>query len=564
MRPRFHARFPGALCENITALGPGARLAAYRIEPVRTIDGPRYHLDLTFCDGANVAVVAGIGLDLVALAERDRSPFVAPREALAVADRLGDACDALRAPLAAAFAKNVALSETLHVVPGVAETLIGARRAASALGAAPYAAVARARGRDVADGAYVETCFGAEIPETCALPGATFGDPNAPLRCYVALSDDALAVGVAAYRTALAAGEALGGDDLAVDVAGYDGRPLDAYAFVHAIGLDDPHAAAELLAAARSCGVRTLLTPLFDDVTGGGFWGARSHARALAMADDEEMLAGLLGFVVKRNVELDAGVLPDEPWEPRAGYRDAQRSALMLADAVFVTCAAEAQRIRAFCGADRSFAAYVPVAYDVAPPDAAAAGSHDRVPPNLAEAPGELAGAPSGSDHLQPYVLAVGPIGPLSASAALARAAARSGLPVRFTGAVLDGAYAARALSYLDARSAIVPGDSGAGARVVVDVSWSGADLSALAAHAARGVPVVASDRSDARDVLGARGVWSVDPADEAALAAALAAAWNGAGAHASALAEHVRARCRTDVLRACLANAYLAAETVA
>jgi hypothetical protein len=550
VRPRFHTRFPGALCENITALGPNACLAAYRIEPVRTIDGPRYHLDLTFVAGEDVVVVAGIALDPAALANGDRSPFVAPREALVVADRLGDACDALRAPLASAFARSGDVPETLHAVPGVAEALVCARRDAQALGAAPYASVARARGCDVPDGAYVETCFGAAIPPTLAVPGASFGDPGAPLRCYVAVSDDALAAGGAAYRTALAVGEALGGDDLAVDVAGYDGRPLDAYSFVHAVGLDDPHAAAKLIAGARALGIRTLLTPLFDDPTDGGFWGARTHARALAMADDEEMLAGLLGFVVTRKVELDAGVLPDERWEPRPGYDDAQRTALALADVVFVTCAAEPQRIRAFCGGDRTFAAYVPVAYDLDAP-------HPAVVPHMQQfAPPHAVAVP--------YVLAVAPLGPLHASATIARAAARAGLPVRFTGAVLDGGYAARTLSYLDGRSSMAPGDPGTGARVVVDVSWSGADVSALAAYAAHGVPVVASNRSDARDVLGARGVWSADPADESALAAALADAWNAGPTHASALSSHVCGRCRTDVLRACLANAYLAVETVA
>lgn len=163
-----------------------------------------------------------------------------------------------------------------------------------------------------------------------------------------------------------------------------------------------------------------------------------------------------------------------------------------------------------------------------------------------------------------PYVLAVAPLGPLHASATIARAAARAGLPVRFTGAVLDGGYAARTLSYLDDRSSIAPGEPGSCARVVVDVSWSGTDVSALAAYAAHGVAAIASNRSDARDVLGARGVWSADPADEAALAAALADAWNAGATHASALSGHVCGRCRTDVLRACLANAYLAVETVA
>ncbi|MDB5028175.1 MAG: hypothetical protein JWO66_1864, partial [Candidatus Eremiobacteraeota bacterium] len=373
MRPRFHARFPGALCENLGALGPKARLAAYRIEPVRTVDGPAYALDLTFFDGAQIAVVAGIALDLHALAHRDRSPFVAPREALSVADRLGEACDALRADLVRTFTAQVDPAQTLHVAGGVAETQMEARRGVDALGAAAYARVARARGRDVADDAYLETCFAGPIPRTVAAPGGSVGDAGAPLRCYVALSDAALEGGGAAYRHALATAEALGGADLAVDVGGYDGRPLDGYAFVHAIGLDDPHAAAELIGAARALGIRTLLAPLYDDATGGGFWGARTHARAMALADngDEEMLGNLLALCVRRSLELKEGVLPDKAWEPRPGYRAAQRSALALADVVLVTSAAESQRIRAFCG-DRGFAAYVPVPPAVAAPDPAA------------------------------------------------------------------------------------------------------------------------------------------------------------------------------------------------
>ena len=256
MTPRFHARFPGALCEGLAALGRDARLAAYRIEPVRTVDGPQHYLDLTFTDGEHVAVVAGIRIDRHALAHHDRSPFVVPREAAAAFEQIAAACDTLEPALIAAFAECAEPGETLHVVADVAEEVVFARCDASALGAMPYACVARARGRAVDDGAYVETCFGGDVPQSAAPGVPAFGDAAAPLRCYVALSDAALAAGDAAYHAALAVGAALGCDDAAVDVAGYDGRPLDAYAFVHVIGLDDPHAAAELLTAARARGPR--------------------------------------------------------------------------------------------------------------------------------------------------------------------------------------------------------------------------------------------------------------------------------------------------------------------
>jgi hypothetical protein len=533
--PRFHTRFPGALCEALAGLGHDARLAAYRIETVRTVDGPQHYLDLTFADGAHLAVVAGVRIDAHALAHRDRSPFVAPREAVAVAPQLEAAYAVVEPALARARAACTEPDGFLHVVPGVAEDAVAARRRANALGAVRYARAARARGRAVDDGAYVETCFGGDVPRTTAPAVPAFGAAAAPLRCYVALSDTSLAFGGAAYRTALSVGAALGCDEIAVDVAGYDSRPLAPYAFVHAVGLDDPHAAAELLDAARAQGIRALLTPLFDDAPGDGYWGGRTHARTLALSDDEEILGLYLGALAARQNAIPGNAPHATPCEPRPGFRAAQREALAGANVVFVASASEAKRIHAL-GVERVFAAYVPAPHDVPAPE-----------PGVA-----------------PYVLAVAPVGPLHASATLARAAARAGVPVRFTGAIMDGAYAARARSYLDDRSSFAPGDPGRGARVVADVSWSGADLSALASHALHGVPVVGSNRAGVRDVFGTSGVWEADPADEVALAAALCEAWNGAADHAAALARHTAARCRLDVLQACLVKAYAAPEPVA
>lgn len=536
MRPRFHARFPGAACEGLDGLGHGARLAAYRIEPVRSVDGPQHYLDLTFVAGEHVAVVGAIRIDRHALAHRDASPFVAPREALAVLDPLERACDALEPELAAIFAAAVEPGERFYRLHDVAEPLLAARRAVRALGSVRYACVARARGRTVGDDAYIETCFADVPPDATSVAPLQIGSAAAPLACYVALSDWALAGGGGAYRAAQAIGAALGGDEVRVDVGGYDGRPLDPYSFVHVVGLDDPQAAVELIGAAHARGLRTLLTPLFDDPCNGGYWGARAHARALRIGDDEELLGNVLGPLVARKLMLEDDLRPDAPWEPAPGFRDAQRTALAFADGVLVGCAAEALRIRSACGADRAFAAYVPLPQPVPLRDAAAA----------------------------PYVLAVAPVGPLHASATLARAAARAGLPLRFAGAVHDGAYAARARSYLDARSSFAPHDPGRGVRVVADVSWSGADLGALASHALHGVPVVGSIRSDVRDLFGARGVWAVDPADEVAIAQALCEAWNTAADVAAPLAEHTRARCHVGVLRACLTAAYNAPERVA
>ena len=423
----------------------------------------------------------------------------------------------------------------LHVFADVAEGAIFARCDAHARGAVPYADFARACVRAVDDGAYVETCFGGDVPLAVAPAVPAFGRADAPLRCYVALSDAALAAGDAAYRTALAVGAALGCDEVSVDIAGHDGRPLEPYAFVHVIGLDDPHATAELLAAARAHGIRTLLTPLFDDAPNGGYWGARTHARTLALGDDEEVLGLYLGALVARENAFPGSVPYATPCEPRRGFRAAQRAALAGADVVFVASASEGKRIRAL-GVDHVFAAYVP-------------------------APGVV---PAADPGVAPYVLAPAPVGPLHASATLARAAARAGLPVRFTGTVADGAYAARARSYLDDRSSFAPGDPGCGVRVVADVSWSGTDLSALASQAMHGVPIVGSNRAAVREVFGSDGVWEVDPADEVGIAAALCEAWNGAAVHAASLSRHVTTRCSAGVLQACLVNAYAPPERVA
>ena len=144
--PRFHARFPGALCEGLAALGRDARLAAYRIEPVRTVDGPQHYLDLTFADGEHVGVVAGIRIDRHALAHRDRSPFVAPRDAHAVVEQLDAAYDAIVPAVLATFTACAEPEATLYVCDDAPDAAITARVDAHALGAAPYACVARARG----------------------------------------------------------------------------------------------------------------------------------------------------------------------------------------------------------------------------------------------------------------------------------------------------------------------------------------------------------------------------------------------------------------------------------
>ena len=485
MTPRFHARFPGALCEGLAALGRDARLAAYRIEPVRTVDGPQHYLDLTFADGERIAVVAGIRIDRHALAHRDRSPFVAPREAAAVAEQLEAACDAIEPALIAAFTACAEPGETLHVFADVAEEVI-VRRAATRARSAPcrtHASPVRAGGPSTTARTSRRASAAtsrSRLRRTCPRSALRLRRCAATSRCPTPRS----LAGGAAYHAALAVGSALGCDDVGVDVAGTTADRSSRTRSCTSSGSTTRTRPPSCSPPARAQGIRTLLTPLFDDAPNGGYWGARD-ARAHARARRRRRSAGAVSRRASSRARTHSRAAAPHatPYEPRPGFRAAQRAALAGADVVFVASASEGKRIRAL-GVERVFAAYVPAPHDVPAPD-----------PGVA-----------------PYVLAVAPVGPLHASATLARAAARAGLPVRFTGAVVDGAYAARARSYLDDRSSFAPGDPGRGARVVADVSWTGTDLSALAAHAVHGVPIVGSNRAAVREVFGSSGVWEVDP----------------------------------------------------
>ena len=373
-------------------------------------------------------------------------------------------------------------------------------------------------------------------PDPSSAEPASFGAADAPLRCYAALSDAALASAGAAYRAALAIGAALGGDEVRVDVGGYDGRPLDPYSFVHAVGLDDPDAVlVELIGAAHPRGILTLLTPLFDDPCNGGYWGARAHTRALRVSDDEELLGGFLATLVARKLVLDECARTCRGARDRFSRRAAYGAVVRGRRVRSVRCGSAAHPV----GLRKPIA-----------PSGRTCRWRNRC--RCATPPSRRTCWPSlRSDRCTRRRR-----WPARLPAPVCRCA--SPAPCRTVRTQLG-----RARISTTAR-AFAPGDPGRGARVVADVSWSGADLGALASHALHGVPVVASNRSDARDVFGTRGVWAVDPADEVAIAQALCEAWNGAADVAAPLAEHTRARCRVDVLRACLTAAYNAPQRVA
>src|ERR1700694_1496838 len=105
MRLRYHTRFPRALCEGLALLRGDVRRAAGRVEPVRTVDGDAHALDVTLVDEAGtIGVVGGIAVDRMALADRGRSPFLAPSESAVVARHLERAYALIEAPLMNQFA----------------------------------------------------------------------------------------------------------------------------------------------------------------------------------------------------------------------------------------------------------------------------------------------------------------------------------------------------------------------------------------------------------------------------------------------------------------------------
>ena len=527
MTARYHLRFPSAPSEGLGGSLPGARAVAVRIEPVRAVAGRSFAIDLTLRHAGGFAVVCGILLDRDSLALRDRSPYVLPASAAAAEAAIAAALDAVDPHVVAAFARESEPREQLIVPARADDGVMRERRSAHLPGAAPYDAVLRARGRAVSGDEYIETLFGEMLPAAPGAHAVTFGDPDATRRCYVALADAALRGG-AALRTAHDLAEVLAADGYAVDLGGYDARSLEPYAAVHAVGLEEPGGARELIAAARARGVRALLTPAWDDSVEGGFWGANAHAMCLRVAADETRLGALRDMVRRRSIAFEDGIPPQTVWEPRPGYLADAGAALAAADAVCVDSSAQAQRLRARFGLNRAFVPAVPLARDGA--------------------------VRSGGDA----VVSWSAVEPLSASATLARASARAGMPLLLAGPVLDGGYAAHARSYLGERPVFVPAP--AAARVAVDLSWSGVDYGALADAALCGIPLVVSARSYAREIFGEAGVLTVDPGDEDAVARALTQAWTMPDRDArslDALAAHARARFRAEVVLACTRMAY-------
>lgn len=287
---------------------------------------------------------------------------------------------------------------------------------------------------------------------------------------------------------------------------------------VHLFNLQRCHDWGDLPERASAAGARVLITPLWHSVR-------RYH---------REGRRGLDGLAAK---VLPSDVLAGLRWG-RPGVRSRAAEVLGRADLVLLAHEGEAELLREELGValESSRQVVVPVAIH------GSVGSPGAV---SAEAPAEG------------LALCVGRLEPLKNPVAVAAAAERAGVPVRFIGAYAGPRHAGyarsirRSPSWLGERPyAEVRGLMGA-ARVHVLASWTEVVGRVTLEAALAGASVVLTDVGFAPDYLGrgTDGVFVVPAGDDAALAEALGAAWRRGRSPDSPLARRVRERFAWEVV---------------
>jgi hypothetical protein len=294
-----------------------------------------------------------------------------------------------------------------------------------------------------------------------------------------------------------------------------------AYDLVHVFGYRYAGTIIEQLEVARSRGVPIILTPYADDARDESRTQSNNVMSALAGSFDETVRGEYLTALAHRKL-ISSDQVPDLDLVPVLRLFE-------LAGAACVTSAREEERIRAafaYSGAVARVPAYA-----------------QRIAESI-----DVSAFVGGDD----YVLVRGPLDWRSNQYLIARAAASVGLPLVVCGTVAD------ALCYLKTCEAL--GELGmwlpsAGlraeqeralvsrARVVADVSWSGAGLHRLATAAATRCALVASTNGYARDVWG-DAVAMADPASVESIAGALRLAWDQSTERGLALAGITAAVC--------------------
>ncbi len=291
-----------------------------------------------------------------------------------------------------------------------------------------------------------------------------------------------------------------------VDLANYD--------LVHVFGLLAADEACWLLERARAANLPTIVTPMLEDLTLRGVWGAGVTQQILTMTCDERDLSTYLQHLGAHNLSTPI-YTAGARHEPRAGFEDAVRKALALADVVLVSGPVEEALVLQRHGA---------------------LGSLRIVAPYVnASTPFEPV------DHLVPagdFVLAHAPIEPRCNQALLVRAMRDAGLPLVLLGPVTDASYLEIVREHAGEQVVFVPAATDGQiaalygrARVYADVSWFGLGLGRIARAAAFGCALAVANLRYA-GALWRPGLWEVEPASVSSISLAVRSAWDAALAH--------------------------------
>lgn len=302
----------------------------------------------------------------------------------------------------------------------------------------------------------------------------------------------------------------LRGEGFAVDVVSNLAR-VDpaAYDLVHVFGLLAPDEACWLLGRARAANRPAVVTPMLEDVTLRGVWGAGVTQQILSMTCDERDLSTYLQHLGAHNLSTPI-YAAGKRHEPRAGFEEAVRKALALVDVVLVSGPAEDELVKERYGATAQVRMVAPYLNTSTP----------------FEPIGHI--APAGD-----FVLAHAPMEPRCNQALLARAMRDAGLPLVLLGPVTDASYLElvreQAGDQIVFVPAATPGEIAAlyaRARVYADVAWFGMGLGRAARAAAYGGALAIANLRYA-GALWRPGLWEIEPASVPSIAHGVAAAWN-------------------------------------
>lgn len=294
---------------------------------------------------------------------------------------------------------------------------------------------------------------------------------------------------------------------------------------IHAFGLADGVAASGYARVAKSLDVPFALHALYDAPALGGYWGAAVTPYCFRFMQDEETVASLSALMRDRRLAINQ-IVAGTPFHPtQPAWKDAVRSAVALADAVFVSGPREAEAIRDLC------------------PDALVVS----VPPPIAGAP--QAAPVEALVGSEAYALLHAPVESTQNQLQAVRAAELANVPLVLAGPIADGDYAALVRAFAGDR-VVMLGEPDAAtleglyrqADLFVDVAWVGCGLARAARAVSRGCALVLSDRMPGAD-LGLEDFHrGVDPGDVQAIARGLGDTWT-IRQHEAARFEELRPR---------------------